>query len=702
MKKFIRTAAVLASVAGVFLACNNENQIIQDENRLVPDAGGVQDIMYITATIGDGDNEAEPETKTSHVMQGSSLKTYWSAGDVISVVPGQGLYSYAGTYRATASGSSSVFEQVSPVQYNLTPYGVFYPGDRIKSIIEYTKFSYEGQQQRKDDPMAHLASYHTMWAKTDDFTRISFASADQSSCLRLTLSGRTFHNPVRIEVSVLGNECFWENNSINDVYTHFKGDDAKPLTHASSLSLALSGYGEESALEAWIAMSNNDVTLNSGDDVLIKVYEAGGTHYSACVRVYEQTTLRGGKWHNLTITKGWVEGDSDFGHYDWDGSVVNLQNGIEGVDLILMGDGFIKEDFDNGTYDAIMRQAYEEFFAVEPLKSLKSGFNVCYVRTPSRYRVDATNTGSNGASNNSTRTRFSSQFTPNTTSISGNTDLARQYALNALGNNAAERIKDATIVVMVNQECRAGTCSNSWVVGNPYDYGQACSVAYCALGRNDNERRNLMKHEICGHGFGKLGDEYGGADPPLNTGGWIQLDNKHELGLYRNIDKHIEGWVAEQLSAPYNVVTTAQNVLWHDMFGTANNYESAGVEALGVYKGANTYSSFYCRPTEDGRKSIMNSDGEYFNAISRRQMYYRYMRLSGALTTNCFGSPEELAGFLAFDAEHCLPTIVRSGAAAAQTGACVLKDSEAPEVLVHTPPVWVAGHWENGIFIPEK
>ena len=177
------------------------------------------------------------------------------------------------------------------------------------------------------------------------------------------------------------------------------------------------------------------------------------------IHLEKKRSIQAGKVYDLTIQIG-----VDTNKYDWDGEVVTLQEGKGRLDLVLMGDGFIKEDFDNGTYESIMKQAYEEFLSIEPFTTLKDGFNVFYVKTPSPERILAINTGSNGAVNTGHITKFSTTFTSNSTSIEGDDGLVREYALKAFKSDAEERIKDATIVVIANQECRVGTCVNSWYI----------------------------------------------------------------------------------------------------------------------------------------------------------------------------------------------------------------------------------------------
>lgn len=380
--------------------------------------------------------------------------------------------------------------------------------------------------------------------------------------------------------------------------------------------------------------------------------------------------------------------------YEGDGEVVTIQERGTNLDLIIMGDGFIQEDFEDGTYERLMLQAYDEFFSIEPYATIKDDFNVYYVKAVSPERILATNTGANGAMNTGHITKFSTRFTPNSTSVTGDTQLIQEYAAEAIKYNISERMLNATIVVIANQKCRAGTCHNMWY-NNGYDYGQAFSISFCALGNSDEERVEILHHEICGHGFGKLADEYVQKYAYPTTAQWDVLQSQQKLGLFRNVDKFVNGNLYQQLEGAYPL-TTRENVLWHDMFGTINNYESPDVESLGVYEGGNTYSYGFCRPTQDPAMSIMNYNTGIFNAISRRQIYYRYLRLSGKVTENQFGTKEELDRFLEWDREFILPKIIPTLKSARKVTPPNYVDARLPLA----PPVNIVGTWEGKRFIP--
>ena len=642
----------------------------------------------------------DPATRTTYTYEDNHLKTSWKAGDIIAITPELWKYHRSGQYEVTDPGTSTAtFRKVTAVGATADTYGIFYPGDKIRSTAQFTNFTYTGQVQQKSDPMAHLGAYHSMRTSTGDYSTISFADADQSACMYLNLSGMTFENPVQINLTILGSGQFYTNNGVFGEITYALTESPKKLESTSTISIGLEGYGTESELQAWIMMSNSDVELDADDIVRVTVILGDGTSYCADVRIRTATTLSGGHCHRLTISGGWKLGEGDYSDYAWDGEVVTLQTGKGSLDLVIMGDGFIREDFDDGTYDRIMRQTCEDFFSIEPYTTLREDFNVYYVKVPSPERIQATNTGNNGARNTGHVTKLSCSFKPNSTSIKGNDDLAREYATKAFSSNAEARIKDATIIVMANQACRAGTCWTSWYTNNGKDYGQASSVAFCALGRSDSERIEIVRHEAGGHGFGKLADEYSySGQTSFSSQLYYDLEDCQDAGLYRNVDRYIDEDLYSQSGGAFPI-TDRTNVQWCDLFGTANRYESSDVEALGVYKGAYTYSFGFCRPTENAYWSIMNANRGIFNAIARRVIYYRYRRLSGEISSNIWGTSAELDAFLKWDAEQIMPKLNLPPSGALRPPQHV---AAQPEILPLDPPQLVSGHWEGPRFVKDQ
>ena len=85
---------------------------------------------------------------------------------------------------------------------------------------------------------------------------------------------------------------------------------------------------------------------------------------------------------------------------------------------------------------------------------------------------------------------------------------------------------------------------------------------------------------------------------------------------------------------------------WSDLLSPF--YDYIETEELGIYEGANTYSSLFCRPSNN---SLMNDhsgyNGQYFNAISRWAIWYRLMRMTQSINVSSF--KESLDEFVNFD-----------------------------------------------------
>lgn len=338
-----------------------------------------------------------------------------------------------------------------------------------------------------------------------------------------------------------------------------------------------------------------------------------------------------------------------------------------GTDIVIMGDGFVKKHFvPGGIYETLMRQAYEDFFSVEPYTTLKKYFNVYYINVLSEEEHDAEpyydRYGSqNGAIQGNARTKLGTTFTPGSTSISGKSDVILGYATQAIQMkggadggkcsyyDAYERAHSALVIVLPNVNCYAGTCLVSWTGRADDDYADSYSIAYTGLGNDGTGRqcRYTLMHEAGGHGFGKVGDEYGSSTlTSFYTGEWYELRDMHDSGVFRNIN---ELWTYEESHNWPGInweYTTMDNVYWAELLHGSYGYTES--EDLGIYKGAYGYRSMFCRPTLNSlMRHTFDSEGQFFNAISRWAIWYRLMKLTDGTTAPDFKS--SLDEFIAFD-----------------------------------------------------
>jgi len=278
-----------------------------------------------------------------------------------------------------------------------------------------------------------------------------------------------------------------------------------------------------------------------------------------------------------------------------DGDVVVLQTATEGngIDLILMADGYTASQVNDGTYEKVMRDAMETFLSEHPISGFRHLFNVYYVVAVSQ------NAGCMISGNS---TVFSTS-NPSGSRINANTNLVRRYATRAVGE---ERIKKAVVVVMLNTTLTAGTTWYLEVCEG--DYGAGLAVAYTPYNRGNRDFRKILLHEAGGHALGKLADEYcyqkNGA---LTQDAYNEIMKYAPCGYYRNID----------------VTSDKSKVKWSKFIGD----ERYADENISVYMGGFTYYTGVYRSTGD---SLMGhvTDGAVFNAPSREALYVTMNKLA--------------------------------------------------------------------------
>lgn len=273
--------------------------------------------------------------------------------------------------------------------------------------------------------------------------------------------------------------------------------------------------------------------------------------------------------------------------YSKDGEVTVLQEKSvgNGINLVLLGDGFVDKDMNaGGKYEQRMRAAMEHFFSIEPLKSFRNRFNVYMVKAVSK----------NEGIGDGIETVFSSEYGDGTL-VKGDNDLCLKYARKISGiPQSGDKVH---ILVALNDKKYAGTC---------YMYSNDMCVGYCPYVNGDDEQyAQIVHHEVVGHGFGKLSDEYyySGTIPESTKNDaiqWYQL-----YGFYRNVD----------------YTSDPTQIIWKSFL---ENPDYSGL--VGIYEGASTYEYGVWRSS---RTSIMVDNVGVFNAVSREAIYRRIMEYSG-------------------------------------------------------------------------
>lgn len=329
-----------------------------------------------------------------------------------------------------------------------------------------------------------------------------------------------------------------------------------------------------------------------------------------------------------------------------DGKIDTLQQHVkgEGIPIVLMGDGFVDQEFSDGTYRRVMEKAMENLFTEEPVKSLREYFDVFMINAVSE----------NNDFGVGYKTAFSCKLAgKNSSAISGDDASVQVYVGKVVKE---EKRKNCLAVVILNTSAYAGTTYFGYQDENSKFIEFA--IAYCPIIENleSDYFRQVLVHEAIGHGLGKLEDEYAYSD----KGSISTLEVQRIRVMQAN------GWAQ-------NVDFTASedSVMWAS-FLTDSRYQN---EHLGVYEGACTYPEGAYRPSED---SMMNSNTCAFNAPSRMSLYEKVMKIGMAVEQVSYED------FVAFDKAH-LPKMLPA----------VRYARTASSGHPFARPVWVGTHWSR-------
>ena len=297
--------------------------------------------------------------------------------------------------------------------------------------------------------------------------------------------------------------------------------------------------------------------------------------------------------------------------YSQDGKVELLNKATEGkgIPIVLMGDGFVDEDVSDSLYARTMKQAMENLFSEEPIKSLRDYFNVYQVTAVSRrsrfYGDDYTALGT----------------IPDrqTTGITVNADAVMKYVKKVEG---IDSIHTLAVVILNTNQHKGVTYMMRDDKKTDYDY----SIALCPVIENLTSEtfRQVLTHEAIGHGFAKLADEYVRSTEGSATEQDIkELKELHEKwAWFMNVDSEKD----------------STKVIWSKFIFDS---EFAN-EKIGTYEGGYTFFKGVYRPSEN---SMMNQDDAPFNAPSRQTIYNKVMKLG-------LGKTPTYEEFVAFDKQH--------------------------------------------------
>lgn len=455
-------------------------------------------------------------------------------------------------------------------------YEAFYNSNRIERLSGY-HVEDDNRSLVIDGKLLYVASYGLTEYKTPATVEVlaDGVLADKPTLEKIEISD----NVKSVDFGNLCREC----NNLREVII-----SASLYSYGSNLFYASNNINKV-YIRSPLPPSMNSIYYNEGTDFTIYVP-------ADFIHSYEQSPY----WEKyLDIIQPYDYSDiSDFlpdfyfsTDYSQHGTAAVLQTAAEGngIDVVIMGDGYSDRQIADGTYEKDMRFVYDKMFDEEPYRSFKDLFNVSYVNVVSMAEGYENGTTALGC------------YFGSGTFIGGDDAKCMEMAQKVVTD---DRMDNTLIVVVLNSNVYAGTCWMYYPSNTDTDYGCGVSIAYFPKGEDEEMFAQLLDHEAMGHGFTKLADEYYYTQTfPASMAQGFRDESKY--GWWRNVD----------------ITNDPSKIKWKH-FLEDDRYKYDG---LGIYEGAYTYDKGVWRPTEF---SIMHYNTGGFNAPSREAIYYRIHKLA--------------------------------------------------------------------------
>lgn len=330
-----------------------------------------------------------------------------------------------------------------------------------------------------------------------------------------------------------------------------------------------------------------DVSPSSGTGKAEIVLTVNELAQGSQTRTGEVVFLLDGKDYRVKTT---VE---QYNYQYGDGEVVTLQTATvsKGVNVVLMGDCYDAADISSGSYLKDIEEAYGYLFDVEPYKTYKDYFNV--------YAVFGLSDDSGvGTANVIREAKFGCQYQI-AEGVAPDEKICFEYACKTPIDDVAH-----TLIVLIPNTTEYG--------GITYMWGDGSAIALCPKSSDayPYDFRGIVQHEACGHGFGKLADEYIYSNafisschcPHKHVNEFMQFKN---LGWYRNLS----------LSGNMKEVDWSHLIFNPKYSNIVDVYEGGFFHTRGVFRSE--------------PNSCMNNNIPYFSAISRQAIVERIKEYAG-------------------------------------------------------------------------
>lgn len=317
--------------------------------------------------------------------------------------------------------------------------------------------------------------------------------------------------------------------------------------------------------------------------------------------VFTLNDVIGADGSSVTCTYDITQYDSEYGE-DTQISLYKATKGKNGgVNVTFVGDGYSAKDIAEGSYIDDVREGMEYFFGIHPFANYKEYFNVNVAFALSHESGVCSNV------NIWRETKFGTTYGAGEEGrLLTYPSAVINYILHNVDNSSinAENMDESLVICILNSDVYEG-------VTNLYETGAA--VAFVPHSRHDypNDFRGLIQHEACGHGFGKLADEYIYHREYIQKCLCTCCEHVNEIlgckarGWYRNIS----------LSGKYSDIEWRDLIFHENYDDIVDIYEGAFFHARGVYRSE--------------ANSCMNNNVPYFSTVSRQAIVERIMDYAG-------------------------------------------------------------------------
>ena len=286
--------------------------------------------------------------------------------------------------------------------------------------------------------------------------------------------------------------------------------------------------------------------------------------------------------------------------YDSGDVIINQTATVgNGVNIVFMGDCFDAKDIAEGYYEEIMNEAIGHFFAIEPYNTYRDYFNV--------YTVVCHSADSGLPTTHiiNKEVIFESRYAYGDSKFEFkiNTEKCLEYACKA-PTVSKENLYQTPVVVIENSNAYGGVT---------YWWRDNSSLAVQCIQRNEYplDFRGVIQHEVGGHAFGKLVDEY------MYHGDFVDLcscqccEHDDELKIRQSF-----GWGKNlSLNSNHYEVPWSHMIFDPQYSSYVEMYEGGFFHQRGVYRSE--------------PNSCMNNNVPYYSAISRQAIVERIMEYAG-------------------------------------------------------------------------